>query len=76
MVSHVNTCIIERIYLEGGMEEFGTAPKGFQWRDIKAMPIYEDYEGALILASHQRRVMSELPMETDAYGFLFGRKGR
>lgn len=76
MVSHVNTCVIERIYSEGGMEESGTAPKGSQWQDIKAMPIYEDYEGALILASHKRRVMSELPMETDAYGFLFGRKRR
>ncbi|KAL1889977.1 hypothetical protein Sste5346_008556 [Sporothrix stenoceras] len=76
MIAHVNTCIVERIYAEGGMEETGRAPTGTHWQDIKAMPIYEDYEGALILASHKYRVMSELPMEMDAYGFLFGRKDR
>ncbi|KJR87480.1 uncharacterized protein SPSK_01486 [Sporothrix schenckii 1099-18] len=76
MVAHVNTCVIERIYSEGGMGPSSKVPTGTLWQDIKAMPIYHDYQGALILAAHKRRVMRELPIDTDTYGFLFGRKDR
>lgn len=74
MVAHVNTCVIERVFAEGGMAMTSAAPTGPHWQDIKALPIYQDYQGALVLASHKRRVLGQLPMLTDAYGMLYGRK--
>ncbi|CAK7197849.1 hypothetical protein SEUCBS139899_000499 [Sporothrix eucalyptigena] len=72
MQVHVNTCVAERIFAESGLGlgKDGACP----WEDIKTMPIYEDYQGALTLATHRQKVMSSLPMGTDKYGFLYGKK--
>lgn len=80
MLMHVNTCVAERVFTESGL---GSAPNAnyntdtaYPWEDIKAMPVYEDYQGALVLVTHRQRVLSMRPMATDGYGFLYGTKER
>ncbi|CAK7236191.1 hypothetical protein SBRCBS47491_009552 [Sporothrix bragantina] len=79
MLVHVNTCVAERIFAESGMGTSGGMVglgngSTFPWHDIKTMPIYEDYQGALTLATHRQRVLSMLPMATDKYGLLYSEK--
>ncbi|CAK7229968.1 hypothetical protein SCUCBS95973_007413 [Sporothrix curviconia] len=77
MLVHVNTCVAERIFAESGMDVTGNkkAPS-LSWEGTKTMPIYEDYQGALTLATHRQRVLSMLPMATDRYGLLYGEKNK
>ncbi|EFX04104.1 hypothetical protein CMQ_1032 [Grosmannia clavigera kw1407] len=71
MVVQVNTALIERVFKEAGLgESHDTEPMAGPWNSIRAMPIYEDYQRALVLATHRRRLFDELPMTVDTCGLL------
>ncbi len=73
MVLHVNTSVRERIYADAGLDNAHADAPALRWEDIKAMPIYEDFQGALVLATHRWRVEARLPVAADAFGMV-GRK--
>ncbi|CAK7266780.1 hypothetical protein SEPCBS57363_002266 [Sporothrix epigloea] len=72
MLVHVNTCVSERVFSESGLGSANDNPYdgALRYEDIKTMPLYEDYQAALTLATHRQRVMSMLPMATDINGLL------
>lgn len=72
MLVHVNTCVSERVFSENGLDSSNddSYDSALRYEDIKTMPLYQDYQAALTLATHRQRVMSTLPMATDIYGLL------
>ncbi|OAA59819.1 hypothetical protein SPI_06017 [Niveomyces insectorum RCEF 264] len=74
MVGYVNTAVIERVFADAGLGNARSTDPSAAWADIVARPVYEDFRGALVLATHRRRVLEELPVVLDACGMVARRE--